>query len=358
MRKLFSVAVLAVCCACGLPLAADDAESSSLAQRAAEHGKAGNWRDAALAWEEAEFTAEDPQLKLNSLVGAAEAWRKAGMLYKEFGIIEKILLHYPTRCDFDRWTDREFAIARAFDDGHRDPSFWHLRFIPWLTDPDRTAEVGEKALKHAPFAGPAADFRLRLALYYDAEGKSDDAIRHLRTLIRDFPEAKQHKYALLGLGEMLFFRSQRGDGDGQLTREAMAVFEEFRKRYPNAKEMPYVEQCILKAKDIQSKRLLGIAQFYNRTGRKQAAQQYLNEVLKDYPDSQSASESERLLVKIDREYMPETFLPEVKPRTLTSPRRAMPEEDRRLLIAPENSGGKYLLPIYDLSISHDKESNK
>jgi len=358
MRKLLTAAVLAVLIVPAVPLTADDAESSRLAERAAEQGKAGNWRDAAKSWEEAEFTAEDPQLKLNSLVGAAEAWRKTGLLYKEFGVIEKILRKYPTRCDFERWTDREYAIARAFGDGHRDPSFWQLRFIPWLTDPDRTAEVGEQALKHAPFAKSAADLRLKLALLYDNEGKADDSIRHLRAILRDHPEATQSKYALLGLGEMLFFRSKRGDGDGRLTREALAVFEEFRKRYPNASETPYVEQCILKAKDIQSKRLLGIAQFYNRTGRKQAAQQYLNEVLKDYPDSRSASESERLLVKIDREYTPESFLPEVKPRTLTSPRRALPDEDHPLLIAPENSGGKYLLPIYDLSISSNKETEK
>jgi len=358
MRKLLTVAVSTVLCALFLPLSADDAESSRLAERAAEQGRSGAWRDAAKSWEEAEFTADDPQLKLNSLIGAAEAWRKAGMLYKEFGVIEKILRRYPARCDFERWTDREFAIARAFGDGHRDPSFWHLRFIPWLTDPDRMAEVGEQALKHAPFAGPAAEFRLKLALYYDAAGKADDAIRHLRALLRDYPEAKENKYALLGLGEMLFFRAGRGDGDGQLTREALKVFEDFRKRYPDASETPYVEQCILKAKDAQSRRLLGIAQFYNRTGRKQAAQRYLNEVLKDYPDSRSASESEALLVKIDREYTPEAFLPEVKPRTLTSPRRGIPDEEHPLLIAPENSGGKYLLPIYDLSISHDKETEK
>ena len=358
MRFILTAVLLTVLGAVLCPLAADDAESSRLALRAAEELKSSAWRDAAMSYEEAEVVADDAQLKLNSLVGAAEAWRKAGMLYREFQTIEKILRRYPTRCDFERWSDREFEIAKAFGAGHRDPSFWHLRFVPWLTDPDRQAEVGEKALEHAPFSRHAASLRLQLAFHYDSEGKVDDSIRQLRTLVRDHPDSPQHKYGLLGLGEMLFFRARRGDGDGRQTREAMAVFEEFRKRYPDAAEMPKVEQYILQGKDVQSERLLGIARFYDRTGRKQAAQQYLNEVLKEYPDSRSAAESEALLVKIDQEYTPETFLPEVKPRTIASPRRAIPAEDRPLLIAPENSGGKYLLPIYDLSISHDKETDK
>ena len=339
-----------------LPLFAGDAESSALAVKAAGQVKNGEWRDAAKTYEEAEFEAVDPQLRLNSLTGAAEAWRKAGVLYKEFEAIEKILKLHPGRCDFDGLTAREFAIALAFAGGHRDPAFWHLRFIPWLTDKDRTAEIGEKALLHAPFAADAPRLRLELALRYDREGKLEDSIRHLRAVVQDHPESEQHKYALLGLGEMLFFRSRRGDGDGKLNREAVAVCEEFRKQYPDASELPYVENCILRGKDIQSERMLGIARFYNRTGRKQAAQQYLNMVLKEFPDSQSAAASEALLVKIDKEYTPEEFLPEVKSRVLSSPRRALPPEERPLLIAPENSNGKYLLPVYDVMGTQKKDS--
>ncbi len=358
MRKILLTCVWMLCGLLFSPLFAGDAESAALAVKAAEQAKNGDWRDAAQTYEEAEFEAADPQLRLNSLSGAAEAWRNAGMLYKEYEAIEKILTLYPGRCDFEVLTAREYAIAHAFADGHRDPAFWHLRFIPWLTDKDRTAEIGEQALKHAPFAKEAAGMRLKLALLYDKEGKLEESIQHLRSLVKDHPESTQHKYGLLGLGEMLFFRSRRGDGDGRLNREAVAVFEEFRKQYPDATEIPYVERCILQGKDIQSERMLGIARYYNRTGRKQAAQQYLNMVLKEFPDSKSAAESESLLVKIDKEYTPGDFLPEVKSRELTSPRRAIPEEEQPLLIAPENSGGKYLLPVYDVMGSKKKEAAK
>ena len=342
---------------CG-SLSAGDAESAALAVKASEFAQSGAWRDAAKAYEEAEFEAVDPQLRMNSLLGAAGAWQKVGMLYKEFEAIEKVLTRYPGRCDFETLTAREYAIALAFEAGHRDPAFWHLRAIPWLTDKDRTIEIGEQALKHAPFAGDAAQMRLKLALMYDKEGKVEDSIRHLRALVKDYPDTPQYKYGLLGLGEMLFFRSRRGDGDGRLNREAVAVFEEFRKKFPDATELPYVESCILRGKDIQSERMLGIARYYNRIGRKQAAQQYLNMVLKEFPDSKSAAESESLLVKIDKEYVSEDFLPEVKSRELISPRRAIPAEERPLLIAPENSDGKYLLPVYDVMGTQKKDTAK
>ncbi len=354
VRRILLIAVLLA----AWTLPADDAESSRLATEAADLARAREWRDAAKMLEEAEFTAETPLLKLNSLLGQAEAWRRCGLLFREYEVIEKILKHYPTRCDFNYWVKREYEIAQAFVTGYRDPAFWYLRFIPWLTDEDRTETVAENVLKHAPFAAAAPELRLRLAFYYDEKGKIDKAIRHLRAIIKDYPEASQQKYALLALGEMLYFLSRKGDGDGRLNREALEVFEDFRKHYPGASEMPYVDKCILEGKDIQSERMLGIAQFYNRTGRKQAAQQYLNRVLKEYPDSLSAAESERLLVKLDKEYTPDEFPPEIKPRLLSSPRRAIPDEGQILLIAPENSNGRYLLPIYDLKSPQQEKDKK
>ena len=44
--------------------------------------------------------------------------------------------------------------------------------------------------------------------------------------------------------------------------------------------------------------------------------------------------------------------------TLEKLRRGIPdswEEQRKLLIAPENSNGKFLLPVYDLNLNKEKK---
>lgn len=329
-------------------LAADDAEANRLVRTALEDVQSGDYRSAAKTYEDAALLADTPQLKFNALRDAADAYAKAGLLEREFEVLEQMLTRYPAKCDFVKVTDRELAIAQAYAAGHRDPAFWALRWVPWLKGPNRTTEFFEKALKRAPFAKNAPAARLRLAFQLDEELKPDQAIEQLRALIKDYPTAPERKFAYLALGEMLFERSLRGDGDGRYNREAVAVFREFKNLYPKAPENEFVDRCLLKAKDVQAERLLNIARYYKRTGREGAAERYLNTVLKEYPDSKSAGDTEKLLVKTDPTYTPDGYLPEVRPREEIPIMQRLPEEASNLLIIPENSKGKYLRPIYDI----------
>ena len=64
MRKILLTCVWMLCGLLFSPLFAGDAESAALAVKAAEQAKNGDWRDAAKTYEEAEFEAADPQLRL------------------------------------------------------------------------------------------------------------------------------------------------------------------------------------------------------------------------------------------------------------------------------------------------------
>jgi len=328
--------------------AAGDAEANALVAEALAESKAADYRDAAKLYEEAALMADTSQLKFNALQSAADAYGKAGLLAKEFETLETMLDRYSSKCDFVKVTDREFEIANAYDKGHRDPAYWALRWIPWLTEPDRTAEFYQKALERAPFAKAAPAARLALAFRLDDSLKPDEAINQLRALIKDYPTAPERKYGYLALGEMLFQRSRRGDGDGRYNREALATFREFKNLYPDAPENDFVDKCILKSKDVQAERLLNIAKFYKRTDRPETAERYLNTVMQYYPDSKSAEDSERLLVAMDKKYIPDGYRPEVIPREQIYLKQQLPEEASALLIAPEDSDRKYLLPVYDI----------
>ncbi len=334
------------------PLAADDAGANAKVAAALELAREGDHRGAAQLYCDADLLADDPQLKANALKGAISEYEKAGLPQREFEAIEQLLTRYPAQADYVAMTDRQLAIANAYYHGKREPAFWQLRWIPWLTGPDKTVEFYETALKRAPFAQGAPAARLRLAFRMDEENKPEKAMEQLRILIRDYPDAPERKPAYLALGELLFNLSQRGDGDGRYAQEAIAVFREFKRLYPKADENEFVDKTLLKLKDIQAERLLGIAKFYNRTGKSGAAVRYLNTVLKEYPDSLSAEESEALLVQLDQTYTPDGFLPEVQSREPIYSVQRIPEQNAPLLIAPENSNGKYLLPVYDLGLDN------
>ena len=319
---------------------------------------AGEYYDAATKFDESFFAAKSAPVRANSLLAQIGAYRMCGLYYREFQAIEKLLDRFPEYADCNALISREFQIAEMFRTGTREPAFWALRWIPWLNGPDRSIDMYHKVLARAPFAAAAPAARLRLAYLLDDDGKTDDAIEQLRLLIRDYPSSPQYKFALLGLGELLYKRSQSGDGDGRIAAEAATLLARFKKEFPNAPETAMAERIRLQAMDARAKQLLGTARFYARNDRSAAAAKYLGTILREYPDSQSAPEAERMLVELDEAYTPDPFRPEEEPRHAILPARRLPPQPMPLLVAPDNSNGKYLLPVYDLRVGRVEEENQ
>lgn len=335
---------------------ADDASARAAFVRAEEQAHGGDHRGAAKTCRQGVEEATDRQLKANGLERAAAEFGKAGLYEQEFRTLERLLDGYPGRVGVSRLADREYEIGDAYFDGKREPAFWHLRFVPWLTGPDLTQEIYQAALKRAPFAKGASSARLRLGYLLATTGKVEPAIEQYRKLIDDYPNSESRKYGMIALGELYYDLARRGDGDGRRNREALATFSRLRKEYPKAKEIALVDKWILRLRDLQSERLLGLARFYERTGRKEAATRYLNDVLKKYPDTRSANASEMLLTKLDSTYINPAFAPPLLKREQKFEFRAIPKEPEPLLIAPENSSGRFLLPIYDLRVGVETAS--
>ncbi|MDD5727703.1 MAG: outer membrane protein assembly factor BamD [Victivallales bacterium] len=319
----------------------------------------GDYVSAADKFLDAEFLARNIDMKAQAAKEAMLCYRKANLLYKEFEMIEKLLNCYPAQVDFAVLVDREYDICDKYYQGHRDPEFWSLRWIPWLEGPDHSKEMIGKALKHAPFSQKAPEAKLRLAVLFIEDGDTMKGLDQLRELVKDYPDSKYCKYAYLELGNALFQLSKTGDGDGKYNNEALSVFKAFKEKYPKAAEIGWVDKCLLRSKDIQAKRLLGIAKFYKRIGRTAPAERYLNDILMQYPDSKSAEASEEILSEMDKAYVPEGFRPPLENRYQQYDVIPIPSQTSRIIMVPENSDGKHLYPIRDLGIKREKdEDNK
>ena len=335
-----------------------DMHSTEKFQAGLKKFRAKDYVGAADKFLDAEFLSRSIGMKAAAAKEAMKSYRKANLLYKEFTVIERLLNSYPAEVDFGKLVEREYVIAEKYYNGHRDPEFWSLRWIPWLVGPDRSEEMLEKALKHAPYAKTAPQAKLRLAVLLLEGEKVKEGLKQLRELIKNYPKSKYCKFAYLELGNALYQLSMTGDGDGKYNREALSVFTTFMKKYPKATEIDWIKKCLLRSKDIQAKRLLAIAKFYKRIGRTAPAERYLNDVLVKYPDSQSADKSEELLSKIDKSYVPEGFRPELKSRYQKYDVIPIPSQTSRIIVVPENSNGKYLFPIRDLEIKKRDGENK
>lgn len=337
--------------------AAQDRQATKVYQKGFELYQNKEYYDAISYFKEAEFLASSAVVKANCVRAQIGAWRMCNFLYNEFLAIEKMLSLYAEYADFSELLKREYEIGTLFARGHRDPEYWALRFIPWLKGPNRSSEVFAKALKRAPFAPEAAAARLHLAYLYDQEDNISKSIAQLRILIKDYPGTKEYRYALLALAESLFELAKGGDGDGSLAKEAYDVLLKFQSLYPNDSENHWVNKMITYYKDGQAKRLMAMAKFYERSGKKDVAARYLAQVLKEYPNSLSSDDAEKKLANLDKTYLVTSFNDKTNERRTFDYRvYSIPKEAKDVLIYPGDNNN-YLLPIYDLKVESQDAKN-
>ena len=326
--------------------AKNDAAALKVFQKGLDLEREGDFRKAAKRYLDAELLTSDKTVKTNALANAARAYRQAELFGREFDCIERLINEHMPRIDFTAAVNREYEIADAFYKGHRDAMF---EWLPFIKDSDRFLECSEAALEHAPCAEPAGAVRLRLGSMYLEKQKPEKAIEKFQEVLALHPGTDSAYYAELGLADVYCQLAEHGDGDGHWAGLAIEKLDHFIETYPEAPEIQWVKEQRLEIDKIQAKRLHDLAKYHHRTGRDDLAEYYLSQVVQRYAETEHAIPSEKLLAEIDETYeAPPATMPRKDPTRYEFARNPIPLEDDDLLVAPENSYGKWLLPIRDL----------
>ncbi len=337
----------------GVSVSAGDAEARTCLDKAIIKENTGDFKSAGEEYLAAEHYADDPVLKVNAIQKASECYRKGNFLYKEFECLESLLNAFPSSVDFAATVQREYEIATLFYQGKRDTA---LSWMPWIKDKDRALETFEAVIKHAPFAKFAPEMRLRLGRLYIDANKIDEATKVFRDVTRMYPKSEEAKFAEFELANILLQKARRGDGDGSYVRQAQDAMRKIIDKYPNAPDVGWAKESIVEADQIAAKRLYGLASFYHRMERDEAAQRYLNELIVAYPDDKISTEAEEFLGKMNQDYKP-SGIEKKEPYTVKYKLEDMPDEKEKIMIVPENSNGKWMLPIEDLGLGKKGDSN-
>lgn len=336
--------------------ASHDATAQEFFQKGLDLEREGDFRKAAKRYLDAEHLTSDKIVKLNALINAARAYRKAELYGQEFDCLERLIREHMSRIDFTQTVNREYEIADAFYKGHRDAMF---EWFPFIKDSDRFLECSEAALRNAPCAESAGAVRLRLARMYFSDQKPDKAIETFKEVLRLHPGSDSAYYAELGLADVYCQLAEHGDGDNRWANLAIEQLDHFSETHPEAPEIQWVKEQRLAIDKIQAKRLHDLAKYYHRTGRDDLAEHFLSQVVQRYAETEHAIPSEQLLAEIDETYeAPPKTMPRQDPAHYEFTRNPIPLEDSDLLIAPESSDGKWLLPIRDLKKDNRTDSRE
>ncbi|NOY75652.1 MAG: outer membrane protein assembly factor BamD [Kiritimatiellaeota bacterium] len=325
---------------------ADDNQAEIENEKARKAFVAGDFRIAARAYQAAELYADSPDIKLAAIQKASEAFGKAGLKYKEFLCLKKQISGFADKIDFAKTVEKEYAIGNKFMKGHRDVT---LTWLPWIKERNRAVEIYETILKQVPFAKFAPTLKLRLGRIYIENGEYQKSLTILRGLIRQHPKSKAAKYGRFELANALVqLAGKAGDGDGAYAREAEDVLKESLKLYPDDPETQWLKESQRDTDAVRAERLFKLAEFYESRDNKEAAVRYFHDLLSRFPEDEYADKAEKRLLKLDDTYKPRKR--EKVKGTDPYPIAAMPEERGVILVTPEASGGKWLLPVDDVDL--------
>lgn len=336
-------------------LCADDAGAVKAYEKGLAQVKAKDYYDALKSFKDSELLAKSNTIRANSIRAQIGAAKLAGLPWQEFELIETLIARFPEFADVPAAVKRQYELGDLYFRGKREPAFYAMRKIPWLTGPDKTVEIYTRALKRFPFAAEAPSARLRLAFIYDQQGEVMKSIEQLRIVVRDFPNSKSYKLALLALSCGSYELALRGDGDGRYAAECAEISEKFLKRFPGDAAEPMVKRNLQRVRDAQARRLHEMADFYRRQGRSEAAARYLAQVVREFPDSAVAPESENVLAVLDRKFTPGDFPKKEAAPLLQYKVAELPAESERVLFFPGEKGNHNLLPYPDLKEYTGKE---
>lgn len=345
LHKSF-ISTLIICLFLCLNLEATDAEAQVEFEKAKTAYSKQKFRDAGDYFLAAKLYADSPDLKKQALEKAADAFGKAGQKYKQFKCLRDLVAGFSDQIDFESVINKEFEIGNDFARGHRDIS---LSWMPWIKGENKSIEVFEAVLEQAPFAKFAPALKLRLGRMYLEDGKIEKSLQIFRQIIKQHPKSPEDKFARFELANALVqMAGKAGDGDGRYAREAEEVLKEALKKYPKDPETQWIKQSILDTDEVRAKRLYDIGTFYVSRKNPEAATRYFHELLARYPESTYADNTEKELGKLDENFKPS----ETKKKKYKNPYpiTELQDEPKIILIAPQASGGKWLLPLEDLDL--------
>ena len=168
-----------------------------------------------------------------------------------------------------------------------------------------------KRARHTKYA-PLSLYRSAVISLYNK--KYADSVDKFEGFLQKYPKHEYVPQAYLGLMRTLVRSALETHGDSASFRKALFVRSKMRKLFPDTEILKQAEAYVAMARKAQAAHLLYLASFYQRKVhyRPHASKIYIETILSDYSDTESAQKAQDLLAKLPKKLDP---LPE--PGSLT-----------------------------------------
>jgi len=224
-------------------------------------------------------------------IKVAELYQELGDSEKAFEAYGKYLSSYPRGEDFDIAVESQFGLASSFLEGERRKVFG-VKTFPSM---QKAAEMFDKILKNAPYSKWAALSQYNIGRALEKQTEYERAILAYQKVVESYPADEIAADAQYQIGFIYYQLAKNGSNDQGARNKAREAFEDFILKYPQSEKVTQANENIQSLSNTDTKKTLGVAQFYQKTGNPKAAVIYYEEVIQTAPGSEEAKVAQKAL---------------------------------------------------------------
>lgn len=196
---------------------------------------------------------------------------------------------------FEQTIRFKFEIATEFDGGARVHLFGWNRMPKWLPAYAEAIEIYDEVITTMPRDELAARSLYRKGVLLLRMEEYTQSIEAFQNLARRFPKHPLAPDAYIGIADVYLTECKKEFPDGDKLEQAEINLRKFKTHFPSEPRVEEAYKRLLAMKEEFAKDLLEIAEFYERTKKKNAAAIYYETILKKYPETKAAKKSEKRL---------------------------------------------------------------
>ncbi|MFT4175160.1 MAG: tetratricopeptide repeat protein [Luteolibacter sp.] len=207
----------------------------------------------------------------------AELLEQKGDVLQAFEAYQKFLTRFQGSGLYSTALNRQAKMAQDVADGDVKASFLGLKSRYSL---EKTTEMLGKVRDNAPKSRTASRAQFTIGELNQGKKKSKEAIAAFRQLVRDQPESPEAPEALFRVGLIMLEEANRGNQNQANLDLAREAFNDYLTQYPGHSRNGEARKFLSSLKGMDLERSYHIAEFYQRTGKHEAAKVYYRDILK------------------------------------------------------------------------------
>jgi len=216
--------------------------------------------------------------------------------YQAFKAYQRTVDLYPFTTRVDEIIEREYKLGEFFFEKSRG----NLMGMDLMMDLDWAVEIFTKVRENAPF-GPYADkAQYMIGESYKKAQQYQEAIPAFQRLMEEYPSSYLYDYAQYELAQCTYLASRSPEYDQNLTDEAIREFSKFAATGSDPDVTEVAEDTLMMLKEKKAQSILKTALFYQKQKRYKSAAIYFNEVIKEFPETDTSKEASLYLQSIQK----------------------------------------------------------